>query len=163
MGLRHPEQNKKERKSFMPKLDDQIAARVESAEGSTFEPLPDGAYHVRLRDVDGTGEGPKGPYWTWEFEVVEPDTRAARLWVTTSLSERSDWKLKETFAAFGVPTGTDTDELLGQVVKAIVGTRTQQEGAGKGQLRNEVQRLQPKDEDFEAATSDPLDPEDIFT
>lgn len=49
----------------MAKLNEETAKEVEETEGGDFEPLPEGAYHVRLRDVDATREGPAGPYWSW--------------------------------------------------------------------------------------------------
>lgn len=133
----------------MAKLNQTMASKVESAEGGSFEPLPVGAYHVRLRDVDAGRQGPAGPYWSWEFEVVDEGPWAQRrLWTNTSLSEAAMFKMKETFGAFGVAPDTDTDELLGRVVKAMVGQRTIQQGERKGELTNEISRLQQADADF---------------
>lgn len=133
----------------MPKLNRDAAKRVAEAEKNNFKPLDDGVYHVRLVDVDGSGEGPAGPYWTWEFDVVEPGVRKAKLWTITSLSEAADFKLKETFEAFGVDTDTDTDDLIGGIVRAVVSTRTIQKGARKGELANQIDRLKPAVEDFD--------------
>lgn len=134
----------------MAKLNKQMAKRTAEA-SSGFEPIPDGAYHVRLVEVDSSREGNAGPYWSWEFDVVEPgDGLNRKLWNNTSLSEQALWKLQETFKAFGVPEDTDTDEILGRVCKAIVSTRTIQQGQRKGELTNQIDRLVPKDEDFEA-------------
>lgn len=134
----------------MPKLNKKTAEKVAEAESSDFEPLPAGAYHCRLVDVDGSREGPSGPYWSWEFDVLDEEHQNRKLWNNTSLSEAAHWKLAEAFAAFGVGTDTDTDELLGQVCKAIVTVRTIQAGARKGQLANQVDKLVEADEDFEA-------------
>lgn len=135
----------------MAKLDKKTRERVAKAESSGFEPIPDGAYHLRLRDVDTTRSGEKGPYWSWEFEVVysesgEFDNR--RLWNNTSLSEKADFKMKETYEAFGVELDTDTDEMIGMVVKGIVSQRTIQQGARKGELSNQIDRLKPADEEI---------------
>lgn len=138
----------------MAKLNKKTAEMVDKAEGGSFEPLEAGAYHVRLVDVDSDREGPKGPYWSWEFDVVEPDTRKSKLWQNTSLSEAAAFKMKETFDAFGVPTDTDTDDLCGQVCKAIVSVRTIQSGARQGELANQIDRLVPADEDFAAPEAD---------
>lgn len=135
----------------MAKLDKKTRDRVAKAESSGFEPIPDGAYHLRLRDVDTSRTGEKGPYWSWEFEVVyseggEHDKR--RLWNNTSLSEKADFKMKETYEAFGVPLDTDTDEMLGLIVKGIVSQRTIQAGARKGELSNQIDRLKPADDEI---------------
>lgn len=147
----------------MAKLNQKTAKAVDKTDGGGFDPLPEGAYHVRLRDVDPTREGPAGPYWVWEYEVVEPgEYENRRLWTNTSLSEKAMFKLKETFSAYGVPTDTDTDELLGSVVKAMVGQRTIQQGERKGELTNEISKLLPADEDFEPSGSEGTAAEDIF-
>lgn len=148
----------------MAKLDKKHAKQVNDAEQNEFPVLPDGAYHVRLNDVDDDRNGPAGPYWSWIFEVVEPGdfeftdskgkTRTVKfagqkLWNNTSLSEAAAFSMQNTFQAFGVEPDTDTDDLCGQVIKAIVNTRTIQSGARKGQPANQIVRLAPKDDDFE--------------
>lgn len=147
----------------MAKLNKEKAEQAAAAESSSFDPIPDGAYHVRLRDVDTSREGKAGPYWSWEYEVVDGEHKSRRLWNNTSLSEAAMFKVKETFDAFGVETDTDTDDLLGSVVKVIVSTRTIQQGARKGEPANQIDRVVPKDEDFEVpeAESQPT-AEDIF-
>jgi len=148
----------------MAKLNQTQQKKVDSASDS-FEPLPADAYHVRLVDVDATREGPKGPYWSWEFEVVEPgDYENRKLWNNTSLSKEAAFSFKQTFAAFGVESDTDTDDLCGQVVKAVVSIRTIQEGARKGDQANQIDRLVPADPDFEAPEAEKQpDAEDIFS
>lgn len=150
----------------MAKLNKATAGKVKKATGGDFEPLPEAAYHVRLKDVDADREGPKGPYWSWEFDVVEPgDYTNRKLWHNTSLSDEALFSFNNTFEAFGVEPDTDTDELCGQVVKAVVSIRTIEKGPRKGELANSVDRLQPKDEDFEApeVPEGSPDPDDIFT
>jgi hypothetical protein len=151
----------------MAKLNKNSAKEVESA-ASGFDPLPDGAYHFILKDVDPSREGKAGPYWSWEFECVETGVvevavrdangqetgktkemalKGRRQWNNTSLSQA--WSLKQTFDAFGVPADTDTDELLGtKPVKLVISQRVIQEGNRKGELTNNVDRVMPPDEDF---------------
>lgn len=134
----------------MAKLNKKMQDRVEKAEDNGgFAPLEAGVYHLRLRDVDTTKAGDKGPYWQWEYNVMAPGLTNRRLWNVTSLSEASDFAMKQTFAAFGVPLDTDTDDLIGKIVKARVSVRTIQKGTRKGELGNQVDRLEPADEDFE--------------
>lgn len=121
----------------------------EAAEATSgFEPVEDGVYHARLKEVDPTREGPKGPYWSWEFEIVEPGPAFKRKqWNNTSLGQA--WSLKQTFDAFGVPTDTDTDEVVGKVVRIVLSTRTIQSGPREGELTNQVDRVIAADPDFE--------------
>jgi hypothetical protein len=133
---------------------------------NNFEPF-EGVMHVRLRGVDATRTGPSGPYWSWEFEVVEGEHEGRRLWNNTSLSEAAAFKMKETYDAFGAEYDADTDDLCGQVCRADVEIVTQQQGRNKGQLTSQIRRLSPKDPDFEAgepvgagAGAGPRKPED---
>lgn len=147
----------------MAKLNKKLQGQTEKAEAvSGFEPVDAGWYHLRLRDVDSDREGPKGPYWTWEFESVEPGTIGRRFWNNTSLGEKSLGFMKATFEAFGVPLDTDTDDMCGEIVKAKISVRTIQAGNRKGELTNQIDQLVPKDEDFELseeATGDGADTE----
>lgn len=135
----------------MAKLNEEIAKRVEESEDSGFEPIPDGVYHAKLMDVDTTREGPKGPYWSWEFEIIDEEFKGRKQWNNTSLSPKADFKMKETFAAFGVPVDTDTDDLLGKIVKLVVSQRVIQSGTRQGEVGNQIDRLKPADEDVLAA------------
>lgn len=157
----------------MAKMTKEQQKATAAAEANTFDPLPEGWYHARLRNVDASRSGAKGPYWVWEYEIVGlPDGvdrgLKRRLWNNVSLSEASAGIRKATYEAFGAGVDVDTDELLGEVVKVLVGTETQQQGANAGQLRNTVVRLAPKDDDFEipeelaGASAGGADPEDIF-
>lgn len=160
----------------MAKLNKENAEAVDNAP-SGFEPVPARAYHLRLMNVDSDRSGPKGPYWSWEYEIVEDheyeeesngkkvtrNAKGRKLWNNTSLAKESAFAMKQTFDAFGVPTDTDTDDLCGQVVKGIVGVRTIQQGPRKGELANQIERLVPKDEDFEVPEAEASpSPEDIF-
>lgn len=138
----------------MAKLNPDVQKHAEEAEGGSFEPLPEGVYHLKLRDVDTTREGAKGPYWSWEFEVVGAEgANGRRLWNNTSLSEAAAFKMKETFDAFGASLDTDTDDLIGSVVKAVVSQRTIQQGNRKGEIANQIDRLKVADADVVEAVA----------
>lgn len=131
----------------MPKLNSEVASKVENAEDG-FKPVDEGVYTLRLLEDVDVKEGAKGPYWKWTFEIPEGLPLAGRRFYTnTSLSDAAYFKLKETFAAFGVPTDTDTEDLVGQKVKALVTITTIQQGARKGELSNEISKLLPLDFD----------------
>lgn len=146
----------------MPKLSKTVAKRADAAEVADYTAFAAGPYVLKLRKVsaDRNGEPLVGresgvPYWSWEFEVVSPEealsgdgkrkikTKGRRLWTNISLGEDSDWKLKEAFQAFGVPLDTDTDELIGNLVKATVTVSPQTQGANKGELQNQISKLMP--------------------
>lgn len=135
----------------MAQLSKKKQAEVEEHAGDgEFPVLQPGAYHVRLSNVDSDREGPAGPYWSWEFDVVEPG-HSGKLWNNTSLSPKAAFKMKETFDAFGVGLDADTDDLCGQCCKAIVSVRTIPTGNRAGQQANQIDRLVPADDDFAPA------------
>lgn len=139
----------------MPKLKDDVAAKVDNAEDG-FAPVEEGVYVLQLMEDVTVKEGDKAPYWRWQFEIpkehdgVELDKAGRRFWTNTSLSDAAFFKLKETFGAFGVPTNTDTEELVGQRVKAHITIKTIQSGARKGELSNEIVKLFPVDHEEDA-------------
>lgn len=141
----------------MPKLLPDAAAKVEAVEDG-FKPMPEGVYILQLREDVEIKEGPQGPYWKWSFEVPkehdgeEQPNSGRRLFTNTSLSDDSYWKLKEVFKAFGVATDTDTEDLVGKRVKAVVVIRPIGGGARKGELTNDISKLHPLDYDEDAAT-----------
>lgn len=145
----------------MPKLDDTKAAAVEAAEDG-FKPVPEGVYILQLMEDVDVKTGDKGVYWRWTFEVPEVhegDTLehgGRRFWTNTSLSDAAYFKLKETFQAFGVPTNTDTAELVGKKVKATIVQKVIQGGQRKGEIGNEIAKLHPLSHDEAAdATAAP--------
>jgi hypothetical protein len=149
----------------MAKLTAKQAKAVDKAE-SNFEPLPDGVYHVRLRDLTVKESKNGNTMWALEFEVVDEEYANRRLWTNLTQVEAALFKTNEFFAAFDVPTTTDTDELLGCVCKAVVATETQQEGVGKGKIRNVISRLEQADEGYEIPAAEGVekgdDGEDLF-
>lgn len=156
------------------KLSKDLQKQTDEAPESGFPVFPEMAIHARLLAVTPSdGNGPSGhPYWTWEFEAVEDrdvecqvrtvkdgkedyatverNTMGQKFWNTTSLSPQAAFSVKQSFDAFGVEYGTDTEELLGEVAKLQIGVRTIQQGDRKGELANQVNRVSPKDAEFEA-------------
>lgn len=141
----------------MPKLNQETARKVSEAEDG-FKPVPDGVYVVELREDVDVREGEKGPYWSWCFEIPkehedkELDYAGRRFWHNTSLSDAAYFKLKETFAAFGVPTDTDTEDLVKRRVKVVIRTEIQQKGKNKGRENSVIDQLLPLN------APDPSDP-----
>lgn len=125
----------------MARLPKKTAERVNAAESQDFSALPAGKYLAQLRDVDTTKEGAKGPYWSWEFEVIEGDHTNRRLWVNTSLSENADWKMKEVFNGLGHDATSDTDDMIGEKCWLVVSERIIEQGARAGQKGNNVDQV----------------------
>lgn len=134
----------------MPKLMADVAEKVSNAEDG-FKPVEEGIYTLQLAEDVDVKEGAKGPYWRWTFVVPEDAEQYAgrKFFTNTSLSEAAFFKLKETFSAFGVPTDTDTEDLVGQRVKAHITIRTIQGGSRAGEPGNEIAKLLPLDVDEE--------------
>lgn len=127
----------------MPKLDKDAATKVAEVESSTGI-MDEGVYEMTLIEVQAR-PGEKGPYWSWTFKMPEDAPRYGKWqqWLNTSLSEASAWKLKEVFDAFGVPTDTDTDELIGRKVRIKVVQTTAKTGKRAGELVNQVAEVLP--------------------
>jgi hypothetical protein len=127
----------------MPKLPSEMAAKVDETEGGDFEALPEGVYHAVLEGEVEACTGPKGLYWKWTFKVTDEGYVGRKQFVNTSLAESALWKLKEVFAAFGVSTDTDTDDLIGKPVKLVVVQRIIEQGTRKGDIGNEIKSVLP--------------------
>lgn len=143
----------------MPQLDAEQAAATEEAESSGGL-MEDGVYVMALIEVadQKNGEplvGPKGPYWNWVFKVPEDAERYKgwQQWLTVSLSEAAAFKRKEVFDAFGVPASTNTDTLIGMLVRVEVGTRVIQQGTRMGDSVNFVKAVYPLDETVKASAT----------
>jgi hypothetical protein len=143
----------------MPKLSKAKQKTVAKAESTGFQPLPEGKYIGALKAVvtEKNGEplsGDAGPYWQWEFDHItdlqEEDTFPGRQFVITSLSDESDWKMKEVFDAFGYALDSDTDEMVGEKVILVVSQRVIEKGKRKGEMGNNVDRVMPLESGGEA-------------
>lgn len=146
----------------MPKLPKTTAKKVEATETTQFEALPADKYLCRLMNVEQK-PGNVADYWSWEFEVIEPDEfEGRRLWANTSLSEKAFFKLKEAFEAFGVSPDTDTDELCGESALLVVSQRPIEKGARKGEMGNNVDVILPADGAVADSAGDEAEDEDLF-
>lgn len=128
----------------MPKLSAALAKSVAKEEASDgLKPLPADLYDARLVKVESLeGAASKKPYWKWTFEIVDPmPGHYQKQFVNTSLQEQAKFKLAEVFAAFDVPTNTNTDELLGEMVTLVVVERIIEGGQHAGEIGNEVTRV----------------------
>lgn len=125
----------------MAVLPKKVAKAASEVEVGQFDALPEGPYNARLVEVKTDGEGPSGPYWLWRFEVVDGEFEGRNLWANTSLSDKAVWKVREMFDAFGYTTDSDTDDLIGDVVRLIVTQRPIEKGARAGQIGNNVDKV----------------------
>lgn len=137
----------------MPKLNPTLASGVKkAAESSGFTPMDEGRYRARLTEVVAKTAASSGnPMWVWTYEVIGPvaggdQYRGRKQWNNTVLTEAALWKVGESFAAFGVPEDTDTDELLGCTAVLEISQREITQGARAGQTGNNIDRVMP-DED----------------
>jgi hypothetical protein len=146
----------------MAKLNKADAKRVAENVDEGFTILDDGMYLCRLDKVE-VSEKPGGSgfhYWSWILEVAQEEGKGRKLWHVTSLSPKADFAMANTFAAFDYTTDTDTDEICGQLVMAIVGHRIIDQGPRTGQLANTVESLLRYDPSTNSAVG--ADGEDVF-
>lgn len=129
----------------MPKLNPNLASGVKKAAASSgFTPMDNGAYRARLTDVTAKNAASSGnPMWVWTFEVIDEKYKGRKQWNNTVLTDAALWKVGESFAAFGVPEDTDTDELLGCTVLLEISQVEITQGARKGQIGNNIDRVLP--------------------
>ena len=146
----------------MPKLNQKRAQSVAEA-SSSFPLIPEGVWPAKLLEVESRDPKPepgktKSGYWRWEFEVhylnEEGKEKTGKQWDNTSLAESAEWRLKQQFEAFGVPSDTDTDDLLGKWVGVHSGVEIAGAGARKGEPVNTILKVVPiTDEITESAIS----------
>lgn len=130
----------------MPKLNAAVAQQAAENKSDDFEALPPGVYRVRLREVEAAQSQNNNPMWKVTLDVVDDEFKNRRLWTNVTLTEKAMFKVAEFFAAFGVPTDTDTDDMLGSECKASVSQRIIPTGNRAGEMGNNVDRLLPLDE-----------------
>lgn len=114
----------------MPVLPSNLIESTEEAAQSSgdFKALDTGVYTGRLSKCEASSSRDGKPMWRLEFDqILNLDgTRAmgGRLFSNLTLEESTAWKVAQFFAAFDVPTSTDTDVLVNsrirlQVVKKV--------------------------------------------
>lgn len=123
----------------MPKLSPENHRAAEAAEGgAAFKPLPAGEYVLRLTEVEAKRSAAGNPMWVWKFEVNEGPHKGSSLWEHTVIQDNALWKIKQVFEAFGASTDTNTDDLIGHTVVAMVDLRVIGAGKRKGEEGNEI-------------------------
>lgn len=131
----------------MPQLGDELATKVESAVDNS-DLIDDGVYLVTLDGKVEVKDGKAAPQWIWPFVIGSDQPFATRkVNHRTSLAEAAFYRLKETFAAFGVPTSTDTDELEGKKVRLHIVQKENWQGEtgddGTIRMVNDVKAVLP--------------------
>lgn len=72
--------------------------KLKDVEGTEFPLLPVGVYDCVVAHVEKR-EGPKGPYFNWQYEIIKGPYSGRKLFDITSLSKPALWKLKKTLVA----------------------------------------------------------------
>jgi hypothetical protein len=141
-------------------------------EGSGY--LKDGTYRARLESVEER-DGREYPLWVWTFVSLEPETAGRKSQITTSLSPKAAFFVRQVLEGLGVTVpgsmaSINTDHYLGREAMILVaadGTFTGKDGQEHDSYK--IQRVFP---DMDAGTtqeprradeSDPLLPEDFQT
>lgn len=148
----------------MPQLPANLVEPTEEASQSeaSFAVLETGVYTGRLSKCEaGQSKGvPPKPMWRLEFDQIQnlDGSRAmgGRLFSNLTLEESTAWKIAQFFAAFDVPTSTNTDMLINSRIRLEVVQRIQDYSASKrfGMPVNDVDRYVPltdEDDGYEKA------------
>jgi hypothetical protein len=105
----------------MAQLGSELSAKIDAAVDPSSL-MDEGIYLARLHDKVKVFDG-KTVMWVWPLTIEAeangaPQANAGRKTDhKTWISDAAFYRLKATFDAFGVPTSTDTDELIGKKVR----------------------------------------------
>lgn len=70
---------------------------------SGFEVLPEGIYEGEVKKVElKTNKAGDGQYLNFEWEVIDEEGKAKKVWDIASLKPQALWKLKSVLDAFGM-------------------------------------------------------------
>lgn len=133
----------------MPRLNPALANKVKDSATGGFL-LPPGRYRARLTEVEAKTASTGNPMWVWKYEVLDEGHKGNTQWNNTTLTDKAFWKVAESFAAFGVDTDTDTDELIGCTATIVVSERIIQSGNRAGQKGNNIDAVEPDDDPTKA-------------
>jgi hypothetical protein len=78
--------------------------------------------------------------------TIDGEPASGKTFDNLSLSPDASWKFKQFFDAFGVPSDTDTDDLIGRLVVHRIGTTTIQKGSRAGEQTDSVEEWLPYEE-----------------
>lgn len=144
----------------MPSLPQELLEPTQEAAETSgdFTAMDPGVYTARLGkcDADRTRDGKKA-MWKLEFDQIydlDGTKKGGRLWSNITLEESVAWKIAQFFAAFGVPTSTNTDEMINVRCRLEVSKRVQEFGKNKGKEVNDIDRfvaLAESDDGYEKA------------
>jgi hypothetical protein len=113
--------------------------------------LTAGTYRARLVSVEER-DGKEFPLWSWTFASVEPETFGRKSQITTSLSPKATFFLRQVIEGLGVEvpgcaTRVNTEKYIGREAMIFVAADGQFEGRN-GVMRDsyKIQRVFPTDD-----------------
>lgn len=136
----------------MPVLPAALSKQADESDSKAFEAFDPGVYSGRLSKIEAKkAAATSNPMWALEFDQIldmDGDKKPGKLFTNLVLIDSVAWKIGQFFDAFGVPSNTNTDNLVGHRIRLEVGQRVATQGKREGQLVNEVGAfLEPKDGD----------------
>ena len=119
-----------------------------------FPLKPQGVYECVVAHVEKR-DGPKGPYFNWQYEIAKGPQSGGKLFDVTSLTPNSLWKLKKVLSAILGDTpalndllNTDTDsEEFAREIQFCIEKRCkvyiEHKTNNKGKVVEDVQEIYP--------------------
>lgn len=124
---------------------------VDFSEIEEFEPLPVGDYPVIVQEVQTRqAEEAEYPYLNWELRIAEGEFENRALWMITSFSPKSLWRLQAVLQNLGIYTekmefeiDEDSDLVISPQLTGIAAIAVVKQEVYRGRLQNRVEDLLP--------------------
>jgi len=124
---------------------------VDFSEIEEFEPLPVKDYLVIVQEVQmRQSEGGEYPYLNWELRVSEGEFENRALWMITSFSPKSLWRLQAVLQNLGIYTeqmefeiDEESELVISPSLTGIAAIAVVKQEVYQGRLQNRVEDLLP--------------------
>jgi len=104
---------------------------IDATEAKSFEPIPDGIYDVRVREISEPKDGPNSTYVNVTFEIEDGDYEGRKLWRVFPITGKGVVFFTDLIAKalgehieMGEETAFDSDDLIDQPVRVVVAQET---------------------------------------
>ena len=124
---------------------------IDFSEVESFAAIPQDEYPVIVEEVEmRQSQSSEYPYLNWKLKVTEGEYEGRFVWMMTSLSPKSLWRLKETLDNLEVPldefnivVDEDTDLVIEPELAGLPALAPVREDEYQGRITNKVDMLLP--------------------